>query len=135
MRTLLLSAIVAAMVTVAACGDDDDSGGDQSASQIGSLSENATYAYIDDGGAGLYDYLAISVTDQCTKNQVNSAFQGGPNITGWRQIKDIELTGNDATATVIVIVDGEDEDQPWTFAREGDSWRITSLPGLEECTE
>jgi hypothetical protein len=135
MRTLLQTATIAAMLTLAACSGDDDDGGDQSAAQIGSLSENATYAYIDDGGAGLYDYLATSVTDQCSKDQVNDTFQDGPNVTGWRQIKDIELTGNDATATVIVIVDGEDENQPWTFAREGDSWRISSLPGLEACTE
>lgn len=134
-KTLLLLTAIAVAGAVAACGDDDDDQvSDQNAAQIGSLSENATYAIIDDGGAGLYDYLAEPVTSQCTEDQVAEAFEGGPTVTGWKQITDIELAGNEATATVIVLIDGEEDEQPWEFVREGDSWRISALPGLEDCT-
>ena len=133
MRLVLLTAVLLA-AALAACSDDDDDGGDQNAAQIGALSENATYAIVDDGGAGLYDYLATSVTEQCTQEQVDETFDGS-SITGWKQIDDIELTGNQATANVIVLIDGEEAEQTWTFVREGEAWRITSLPGLTECTE
>jgi hypothetical protein len=134
-KVLLLLAAMAALGASAACGGgDDDDVSDQDAAQIGSLSENATYAIIDEGGAGLYDYLAESVTNQCTEEQVAEAFDSSPNVTGWKQITDIELTSNEATATVIVLIDGEEEDQPWEFVRAGDSWRISALPGLEDCT-
>jgi hypothetical protein len=133
---MVLAPVLAITLAAVGCSDDDDSGsdGDASAGQIGSLSENATYAWIEDGPAGLYDYLSEEVTTQCTQEQVEKALAATtPEVTGWRQIDDIEQAGNEATATVIVIVEGEDTEQPWEFVREGDSWRISSVPGLEEC--
>jgi hypothetical protein len=133
---IVLAAVLA--VSVTACDDNDnggDEGGDESAEQVGALSESATYAVIDDGGAGLYDYLSSAVTDACTQEQVDEAFDAGGEVTGWKQIDDITLAGNQATATVILLIDGEETPEPWTFVREGKSWRIRSLPGLgEECT-
>jgi hypothetical protein len=132
-RAFVLAGMVMTMGVLAACSDDEGDGDDQNAGQIGSLSENATYAMIDDGGAGLYDYLAETVTQNCTEERVSELVDEGPEITAWKQIDNIELTGNDARATVIVLVDGEETEQPWSFTRVGDSWRISGMPGLEEC--
>lgn len=133
-RLVIVGAVLAiAPLLVAACGDDDDD--DPNIGQIGSLSENATYAWAEDGPAGLFDYLAESVTGQCDVDAVASALEDDPIPTGWRQIKDTEISadGLTATATVIVITEDGDVEQDWTFAREGESWRITGVPGLEEC--
>lgn len=135
MRKFLIAvaALAAVPLLIAACGDDDDE--DPNIGQIGSLSENATYAWAEDGPAGLFDYLAESVTTQCDVDAVASALEDDPIPTGWRQIKNTEIAGDGltATATVIVITEDGDVEQDWTFAREGESWRITGVPGLEGC--
>jgi len=132
-KLLLAGALTAAAVTGFACGGDDDANDDPRAAQVGAVSENATYAYADDGAAGLYDYLATDVTDKCTVEQVQADIKDEPAATGWRQTRDFKFDGDIATATVIVITAGGDADQEWSFVKEGDSWRITSVPGLEDC--
>ncbi len=120
------------LLLVAACGDDDDA--DPRVGQIGGVSELATYAYTGAGAEGLYDYLSEGVTDACTKEQVTEALAEHEQPTGWQQIKDVAFQDEDtATATVILIYRSERVDEEWTFVREGTSWRIVHVPGLESC--
>ncbi len=128
----LALATSAAAALAIACGGDEATD-DPRASKIGAISENATYAYAEAGADGLYDYLAASVTGKCTAEEVQQDLDGQPVPTGWRQVKDIEFGSATATATVIVITADGDVEQEWSFAEEGDSWRITSIPGLEDC--
>ncbi len=54
--------------------------------------------------------------------------------TGWKKIKDITFADDDtASATVVLTYDDERQDEEWTFVREGASWRIDIIPGLESC--
>jgi len=134
MKRLTLALLFATAAVIGACGDDDDSEDDPAIGQVGSVSENATYAFAEDGPDGLYDYLAEPLTAACTKEQLADALDGEPIPTGWRQTKDIEISGDGtATATVIVITEDGDIEQEWLFGLEGESWRITSVPGIEEC--
>ena len=120
------------LLLVAACGDGDDP--DPRVGQIGGISELATYAYTDAGAEGLYDYLSEGVTDACTKEQVTEALAPHEQPTGWGQIKDVAFQDEDtATATVILIYRSDRQEEEWTFVREGMSWRIDIIPGLESC--
>lgn len=120
------------LLLVAACSGGGDP--DQRVGQIGGVSELATYAYTDAGTEGLYDYLSEEVTDACTKEQVREALAGHEQPTGWDQIKDIKFQSVDtATATVILTYNDERQEEQWTFVREGTSWRIDIIPGLESC--
>jgi hypothetical protein len=129
-----LLALVALVGLTVACGDDDDDD-DPRQGQIGSVSENAVYAWIEDGPAGLYDYLAADVTAACTVEDVETALEGRAQPTDWRNTSGFEFSGEDAaSATVTIVTADGDVEEEWSFTREGDSWRIASLPGLEACT-
>ena len=120
------------LLLVAACGDDDEP--DSRVGRIGGVSELATYAYTDAGAEGLYDYLSQHVTDACTKEQVTAALASHEQPTDWQQIKDVTFEGEDtATGTVILMYGSERLQENWDFVREGTSWRIDWIPGLETC--
>ena len=124
--------VTGGLLLVAACTGGGDP--DQREGQIGGVSELATYAYSDAGAEGLYDYLSEDVTDACSKEQVAEALAEHEQPTGWKQIKDITFQDEDtAIATVILTYDNERQDEEWTFVREGASWRIDIIPGLESC--
>lgn len=132
-RLAALPALIAAgLLLAAACGDDDDP--DPEVARIGGVSELATYAYTDAGAEGLYDYLSSDVTEACTMEQVAAALAEHEQPTGWQQIKDVEFQGGDnATGTVILIYRTDRQEEEWKFVREGTSWRIDLVPGLETC--
>jgi len=132
-RFVALPALMAGgLLLMAACGDDDE--GDPDVGKIGGVSELATYAYSDAGAEGLYDYLSANVTDVCSKEQVTAALASHEQPTGWQQIKDVTFQGEGAaTGTVILIYRSDREEEEWTFVREGTSWRIDNVPGLETC--
>ncbi len=122
--------IAGGLLLAAACGDDD--GADPRVAQIGGVSELATYAYTDAGAEGLYDYLSADVTTACTKAQVTAALTEHEQPTGWQQIKDVSFQDADnATGTVILIYGSERQEEEWLFVREGMSWRIDWVAGLE----
>ncbi len=124
--------VTGGLLLVVACSGGGDP--DQRVGQIGGVSELATYAYTDAGAEGLYDYLSEDVTDACTKEQVAEALAEHEQPIGWHQIKDITFQGEDtAIATVTLIYGDERQDEEWTFVREGTSWRIDIIPGLESC--
>ncbi len=133
LRLAAVPALIAAgLLLAAACGDGDDP--DPEVARIGGVSELATYAFTDAGADGLYDYLSSDVTGACTKEQVAAALAEREQPTGWQQIKDVEFQGEDkATGTVILIYRSERQEEEWTFVREGTSWRIDAVPGLDGC--
>ncbi len=123
--------VTGGLLLAAACSGGDP---DQRVGQIGGVSELATYAYTDAGAEGLYDYLSEDVTDACTKEQVTEALAEHEQPTGWEQIKDITFQDEGiATATVILTYNDERQEEQWTFVRQGTSWRIDIIPGLESC--
>ena len=135
---MLMSAATVLVLTgtatfVASCSDDDDTENDPALGQIAALSETASFAFTEDGPDGIYDYLATSVTEVCGKEEFREALARGLIPTGWRKTSDIVVTADTATASVVLITEGGDVTQDWTFALEDESWRIESIPGLEEC--
>lgn len=123
------------LLAAAACGGDDDSAGDARPSQVGAMSETAVDAWIAEGPAGLHGYLAASVAEHCTEAGLEAALADQKTPTAWRNTKDFSFpSSTEATATVIIVRDGKDVDQAWSFAREGNSWKITGMPGLAECS-
>jgi hypothetical protein len=133
-KTVLILAALP-LLLLAACGDDDDDSGDPEVGRVGSVSENAAVAYGEAGAEGLYDYLAADVIAACTVDQVADALSDEAAVTGWRNTSNIKLDGADkASARVIMVTANGDEEQDWTFVLENDSWRVSSIPGLEECT-
>lgn len=136
MRLILAWCVVALVTAVAGCGGDDDDApnqDDERINQIGGVAEAATYAYAATNGEGLLDYLAANIAEKCTREDVNRALTGEPVPIGLEEIKDVKFDGDRATATVVLTTRDGEEEQTWTFVREGgESWRIKELPPLSE---
>ena len=131
--------IALAAIFAVACGNDEDAD-DKRRGQVGSVSESATYAWIDAGAEGLYDYLSSFMRAECTLLDVEVRLVERVQPTDWRQIKDFEfqaptLNPETATATVILASDEGNLEETWSFVLEGESWRISNMPGLEECAQ
>ena len=76
------------------------------------------------------------MTTACTKAQVTAALTEHEQPTGWQQIKDVSFQDADnATGTVILIYGSERQEEEWLFVREGTSWRIDWVAGLENCED
>jgi len=140
-RYIPIVLVIVASLAVVACGgyddDDDDDGGDENAAveQLGSTAEAATYAYAEDGPAGLYDYVAQTVKDACSVEEFEGDLAGTDTPTSFRGMEDAEIDGETATATVVLIFDTEDRAQEWSFVDEGkNTWRITTVPDMDECS-
>lgn len=128
---------IGSLALLGGCGDDDDGGGAENAAvdQLGSTAEAATYAYAEDGAAGLYDYVAQSVKDTCSVDEFEADLAGSEEPTSFRGMEDAEFDGDTATATVVQIFDTEDRDVVWVFVDEGENrWRITGVPDMDECS-
>jgi len=132
---IILALAAIPVVLLAACGDDDDDGENPEIGRVGTASENAAVAYGDEGAEGLYEFLSADISEACTAEEVAEALSDESPVTGWRNTSDIEMDGDDrATATVIMITVEGDEDQDWSFVLEDGAWRVSAIPGLEECT-
>jgi hypothetical protein len=132
---LPLLALSAALVVglVSACGGGSDNS-DPRVGEVGGVAELATYAYAAAGADGLYDYLAPSVTERCSREGLATALHDAELPTGWRQIKDVGFEGDKATATVIFTTPSGDREVKWTFQQGSQGWRLLDLPGLEKCS-
>lgn len=127
------AALAVAIAAASACGGDDASTGER-VGKIGGVAELATYAYASAGTDGLYDYLAPAVTEKCTMAQLADDLAGAPAPTGFRGMKGVKFDGSQATATVIQIFRDHDENVEWVFVETDDgSWRLSGVPGLEDC--
>jgi hypothetical protein len=125
--------VAASLLVVAACGGNytNDSTQEEAVSQI---AQHAIEGWADAGGAGLHDYLAISVQSHCSVAHLSEAIAGQPQPTAWKETKDIQFPSSiAATATVVFESGGQEVQQTWEFSQEDYSWRISNLPGLSEC--
>ena len=119
---------------IAACGGGSAIPDDPRVLKIGSVAEEATYAYAADGPAGLYDFLSPDVRDRCSKDQFGQVLAGREAPTGFRGLKKVEFRGEEALVTVIFIVRDHDEDVEWVFAPgTEDNWYLSQVPGIEGC--
>jgi hypothetical protein len=123
-----------AVLGLTGCGDDD-APGDARASAIGSLTEYAVDAWAESGPQALLGLVHPDDLGSCTAARLEQALSGQPKPTAWRNTRNITFPTQDtATATVIVVQDGNDVEQQWTFKLEQSTrWRIASFPGLSEC--
>ncbi len=136
---LLVPLALALLALAAACGGDG-SKDDPRILEVGFVAEEAVYAYAGAGPAGLYPYLAPEVRDRCAKDAFSDALAGRETPTGFRGLKGVDFEGDEARATVSLIVRDHDEEVEWVFVpnpegpdAEGYRWYLKDLPGLEDC--
>lgn len=136
-RLGVLIAMLAVLGAVSACGGDDtDTQVDGRTRAIGVLSENAVDGWVANGPQAIYNVLHVRIMDQCARDDYLAIMEDEPRPTAWRNTKDIALSDdlNEATATVIVVIDGKDVEQQWRFEVESNfRWRVTDAPGVAEC--
>ena len=110
---------------------------DERARQVSGVAELAANAYAAAGAAGLYDYLAPEVVANCSKERLATALASQPVPEGFVRTSSVNFDGDSARAKVIQRVqDGsgtKEVEVEWTFVSNGDSWRLTHVPGLEGC--
>lgn len=129
---LLMTVVLATAAATFACGDDD--GANPEEQQIMSISQNAVYAWIDDGAEGLSDYLADSATALCPADVLQQSLDDFGTPSDWRETRDITFQGDlDATATVVIDMPGGDKEEEWHFVKTNESWRIAEIGGVIPC--
>jgi hypothetical protein len=124
------------LVLVLGCGGGgEDVSEDERVRQINGVAELATNAYAAAGPEGLFDYLAKDVAERCPKEQLAAALGDEQTPEGFRGVSDAQIDGDEARAQVMHLFGDEERAAEWHFVLEDEeSWRITSVPGLEECT-
>jgi hypothetical protein len=133
-RPILFLAAAAPLALTIGCGGGDDVPDDERARQIAGVAQLATNAFAAAGPEGLYDYLAKDLAGRCSAETLNEALAGEPVPDGYKEISNVAVSGSEATADVTQLFDEEERTVRWTFVlEEGQSWRITDLPGLEAC--
>jgi hypothetical protein len=135
--TLLACLLMAAALTVG-CGGDDTSNNSSAApldklAQISGVTELAADAWAAAGPAGLYDYLDDSVTAHCTKEQLEATLKDQELPTAFQGVDSVVFQGADAHATLNLVFPNDHRKVEWVLAPVGNSWRLTSVPGLEKC--
>jgi hypothetical protein len=126
--------ILVAVSLLGACGGGDGGQDDARAKEVRGVAELATYAYAGSGPEGLYDYVAPEIAERCTKDQFSNDLSDQPQPRGFRGITQVRFEGGRAVAAMVLIYDDGDKKVDWSFVQTQDgSWRIASLPGLQEC--
>ncbi len=124
------------LALAAACGDGSGSD-DARILEVGSVAEEAVYAYAGDGPAGLYAFLAPQIQAICSRDAFEQALAGRDQPTGFRALKGVKFEGEEARATVILIVRDHDEEVEWVFVPNPEgvdpTWFLAVVPGLQEC--
>lgn len=135
MKAMVWAALGMAVISLlGACGGGGGGQDDPRAKEVRGVAELATYAYAGSGPEGLYDYLAPEVAGRCTRAEFSQDLSDEQQPKGFRGITQVKFDGGRAVATIVLIYDGGDKKVDWTFVQTQDgSWRIVSLPGLQEC--
>jgi len=129
------AALLAGLVFLACSDDEPELPDDERTRQIAGLAELAANAYAAAGPVGLYDYLAPDVVDRCSKDEVNDALAEEGMPDGFRRLEGVTFDGDEARATVVQLFQDGERGSEWAFVSVSDSaWRITSVPGLERCS-
>lgn len=133
----VLAAVALGPAAVAACGGGFDLPEDERARQVTGVAELAANAYAAAGAEGLYDYLAPDVVAVCSLQSLSEALAGQPVPEGYVRTEKVEFDGEGARALVVQRVrdegDVKEAEVEWTFVEVDDSWRLSHVPGLEEC--
>jgi len=131
-------ALASSAAFVAACGGGDDVPEDERARQVSGIAELAAGAYAAAGADGLYDYLSPEVVANCSKQGLATALAGQPVPEGFVRTSSVAFDGDNARAKIVQRVQDnggiKEVEVEWTFVSVDDSWRLTHVPGLEECT-
>lgn len=131
------AACIVILAGLAACGGGDDGSSQEEVRKgaIGSLSEHVVDAWAANGPVAVWNVLHADVMAQCDQETYLEIMADEPQPTAWRNTKDITLQDLEhATATVVVVADGKDVEQPWKFEVEaGVRWRVTDAPGVQDC--
>ena len=132
MKGVLL--IVTAMILAfsVACGnygtDDSREAG------VKTVTEHAVVAWVTSGPQGLHDFLSIAAQADCLTSKLEPAFAQEPKPSAWKETKDISFPSDvEAQATVVFESGGQEIEQQWSLALENYSWRISRMPGVENC--
>lgn len=126
-----------AMLFVSACGGSS-SGGSGDEAEITTLVEDFFDATVKGNGDKGYALLSAESKSNCTeaefKEQAESTaefFEALGTKVELKRVHDIKVDGDNATAKIEVLVDGEagdSADEPVPFVKEGGKWKI-----LEGC--
>ena len=134
MRLLPLVLSLAAALLIAACSDDtDDDLEDPRRGRVGGVAELAVGAYASAGPEALADYMSQDALGQCSVEELVEALADETAPTGFRQLKGVDFDGETAEAVIIISTREGERDVVWTYVEEDGNWRISDMPGLENC--
>ena len=133
MKTLVATLAVVAALTWAGCDDSDDTLEDPRRGEIGGVAELAIGAYASVGPQALADYMSQEALTACPEEQLEDALADQPVPTGFRQLRKVEFEGDSASATIIISTRDGEKDIVWQYVDEDGNWRISDMPGLENC--
>jgi hypothetical protein len=136
---LAAAPLLVAALALGGCGDGDDDDDDddeiyQRVGRIAGTAELATYAYAASGAEGLYDYMADSVTERCTLEEVEAQLAAEDRPVNFGGFDGAHIDGETARVQLVLVYDDGDREVEWTFIEtQGEFWRIIDVPGLGEC--
>ena len=134
MRLSLAPAALLPLALAIACSDEPNVPEDERVRQVEGVAQLASNAYSAAGPEGLYDYLAKDVAAECSKEDLSKALEAEPVPDGFRRVSDVQFDGGKARATVTQLFVEEERQVEWSFVLEDETnWRLTDVPGLEEC--
>jgi hypothetical protein len=132
-RAILVTLVALAAVAYVGCDDGDDTLDDPRRGEIGGVAELAIGAYASVGPEALADYMSQEALAACPQERLEDALADHPVPTGFRQLRKVEFDGDSATATIIISSRDGEQDIVWQYVDEDGSWRISDMPGLENC--
>jgi hypothetical protein len=135
MRRALLASLLTFPLLATACGDDEDAAAvdDPRRDEISGVAELAIGAYASVGPEALADYMSEDALQECPREQLQIALADEPVPTGFKQLKGVNFDGDTVQATITISTKDGDKDIDWTYVEEDGNWRISDMPGLEEC--
>ena len=135
MRRALLAGLLTFPLLAAACGDDEDAADadDPRRDEIGGVAAAAIGAYASVGPEALADYMSEGALQRCPKEQLQVALVEEPLPTGFKQLNGVNFDGDTARATITISTKDGDRDIDWTYVEQDGNWRISDMPGLENC--
>lgn len=134
MRLALVHVALLPLALAVACSDEPEVPEDERVRQIEGVAELATNAYSAVGPEGLYDYLGKDVAAECSAEDLSQALDSQPVPEGFRGVSSVEFDGKEARATITQLFMEEERQVEWSFVLEDETnWRLTDVPGLEEC--
>ena len=126
---------MALSLLLVACGDNDDASDadDPRREEIRGVAALAVGAYASVGPEALADYMSQGALLRCPKEQLQMALADQPVPTGFKQLKSVDFSGDMVSATITISTEDGEQHIKWTYVEEDQAWRISDMPGLENC--